>query len=547
MKQKAVFGRGRTGQIMANTLEKITLLVADDEIMVRRFVQFVANKYVPQLEIIGEASDGEEAVQKVLALRPDIFLTDIRMPKMDGLAAARTVVEKLPQTQVVFLTAYEEFAYAKQALDLKAEEYLVKPIRPQNLVEVLRRCVSKKRKQSLCATMLVTMNSMFAESRGYVKAHFAEELVQGKLNSKERYFRLASLAGYGSIPDLIAVVEIDDFKQDSTRPIVEEIRTILEGQGLIGGKELFVYHQKPGTFVCFLITEAPLEDTAVAAAKRWAADIQARIKTSTGQSVTIGIGSWAKDPTFLAASYRAANVAKSFRFVKGPGQVLALQDVNYQESPTVLHLLPCQAQLAEAVQLGNPELVEETVDKVVAELTAMARTSPPRALQGVVDTAQIAMAAAREGAMDKERVAGCLARYEEQLNTATDIGCMVQTLTSLVICLTKSVERTQADFSSETVHKALTFIQQNYHTDLTLDKVAGAVYLSPYYFSRLFKRITGMNFTHYLTEVRINAAKQLLRQNTLSVKEVARAVGYADPRYFSSVFKKVVGVSPGDY
>ena len=99
-------------------------MVVDDEAMVRRFVRYVVNKHLPELEIIGEAANGVEAVQKALEYKPDIFLTDIRMPKMDGLDAARRVIEVLPHTQVVFLTAYEEFDYAKEALNLKAEEYL---------------------------------------------------------------------------------------------------------------------------------------------------------------------------------------------------------------------------------------------------------------------------------------------------------------------------------------------------------------------------------------------------------------------------------------
>lgn len=523
-------------------------MVVDDEAMVRRFVRYVVNKHLPELEIIGEAANGVEAVQKALEYKPDIFLTDIRMPKMDGLDAARRVIEVLPHTQVVFLTAYEEFDYAKEALNLKAEEYLVKPIRPQNLIEVLQRCISKVQQQGLYATMLVTINSLFAESQGYLRAHFAEELLQGNIDSKRQYFRMASLAGYETIPDLIAVVEIDDDIGDGN-PLscVAEIKTIIEDQQLSNDEKLFVYHQKPGTFVCFLKTNASSEEAAVAMAKMWASKIQMHIKAKTGMSVTIGIGSWVQELTSVPMSYQAANVAKSYRFIKGPGQIWSLLDVNYQESPNVLPLLPCQTQLAEAIQLGNPELVQKTVKKVVTELKTVAKISPPKARQSALDTAQIAVAAAREGAMKKDRVASCLARHQEQLESAASCQQIAEALASLTTCLARSVEKTQTNLSSETVQKAIAFIQDNYHDDLTLSKVAGVVYLSPYYFSRLFKRTTGMNFTRYLTKVRIDAAKQLLKKGDRTVKEIAMEVGYTDPRYFSSVFKKVVGVSPSDY
>lgn len=271
------------------------------------------------------------------------------------------------------------------------------------------------------------------------------------------------------------------------------------------------------------------------------------IKAKTGMSVTIGIGSWVQELTSVPMSYQAANVAKSYRFIKGAGQIWSLLDVNYQESPNVLPLLPCQTQLAEAIQLGNPELVQKTVKKVVTELKTVAKISPPKARQSALDTAQIAVAAAREGAMKKDRVASCLARHQEQLESAASCQQIAEALASLTTCLARSVEKTQTNLSSETVRKAIAFIQDNYHDDLTLSKVAGVVYLSPYYFSRLFKRTTGMNFTRYLTKVRIDAAKQLLKKGDRTVKEIAMEVGYTDPRYFSSVFKKVVGVSPSDY
>lgn len=535
---------------MKNPEQKYTLLVADDEAMVRQFVRFVVNNKLPKIEIVGEAADGDQMLKEALKHRPHILLTDIRMPKKDGLKAARAVVQALPQTQVVFLTAYEQFDYAKEALNLKAEEYLVKPIRPDDLTEVLQRCITKIQERDLYTSMLVTMNSLFTESRNYLKAHFCEELLQGRLSQEQRYFKLAALAGYEDIPDLIVVVEIDDTDLKDRSFLLAsaaQVETILTEQELSQGSRPFVYHQKPGVYTCFLKTNASSEDTAVAQAKKWAHSIHAAISMRVGTSVTIGIGSWAPEFTGLPASYRAAMAAKSFRFIKGPGQIFSLLDLNYQENPNILPLLPLQAQLAEAVELGNPKLMQEVVTKVITELFTLAEISPPKARQAILDTVQIAVAAAQEGGLDIEQVAGCLAKYEKQVNIATSFKQMAEPLVSVVDCLVQLVAKNQISLSAETVYQAMAFIRNNYQENLTLNKVAGAVYLSPYYFSRLFKRTTGMNFTCYLTQVRINAAKELLKQNTLTVKEVAQAVGYADPRYFSSVFKKMVGVSPGDY
>lgn len=534
---------------MNSTEQKYTLLVADDEAMVRQFVRFVVDKQLPEVEIVAEAADGEEMQVKALKHRPHILLTDIRMPKKDGLQAARAVVESLPETQVVFLTAYEEFDYAKEALNLKAEEYLVKPIRPDNLTKVLQRCIAKIRQRNFYAEMLVTMNSLFTESRTYLKDHFCEELLQGRLNNKQRYDQLAALTGYEDIPDLVVVVELDDanvLDHDDLVLSATQIENILVEQEACG-RRVLVYHRKPGVYICFLNTGTTSEQMAVSQARKWASIVRRIIVYKTGKSVTFGIGNFAPKLDALPESYRAANAAKSFRFIKGPGQVFSLLDMTYQESPNLLPLLSLQAELAEAVQLGNLKLVQKAVDKVIDELTALAETAPLKARQAFMETAQIALAAVRERALDKKQAAGCWAQYKERAQKAASLRQTSLALTSLATCLAKCVEKTQTDLSSEAVLKAIDFIQKNYQDDLTLGKVAGAVYLSPYYFSRLFKRTTGMNFTRYLTQVRIDAAKELLKKGGLTVKEVAINVGYADPRYFSSVFKKVVGVSPAAY
>ena len=531
------------------TKKKHSLLVVDDEPMVRRFIRFVVDKQLPELQVVGEAANGCEAVQKALELNPDIFLTDIRMPKMDGLAAAKEVRKSLSQTQVVFVSAYEEFDYAKEAITLKAEEYLIKPIRPQNLIEVLRRCVLKAQQQTMHTAMLTTMNARLKKSEGYLKAHLAEKLLQGNFDSEHHCMQLAALAGYEYLPDLVAIVEKDCLESDDVGYYkTREISIILEKLCCPGNIKPLVYQQKPGTFVCFLKTNADSGKSAVDRATKWASMVQAKVATAMAhQSITMGIGDWASDYTLLPTSYQSALTAKSFRFIWGPGRIFSLQDLNYEAKPNMLQLLPMQTTLVESVQLGNLKLAKEAVTNVLAELRKLAKKCPPKAKEMIADTAQLTVAAAREGALKKEQIANCLGPYKTRLRTAFCFDQMAEALIYLVTCLTRLVNKTQTNLSTDTIAKAINFIQNHYQSDLTLAEVAATVYLSPYYFSRLFKRTTGINFSQYLTKIRIDAAKDLLRKSNSSIKEIAQTVGYADPGYFGLVFKKVVGVPPGQY
>lgn len=519
------------------------LLIADDELSVRRLVRFIVDKYCPDAVVVGEACDGREAVRKTLAFKPDVLLTDIRMPELDGLAAAREAKKALPYLQVVLLTAYEEFDYAKEALDLKAQDYLVKPVKPADLKKALNVCAHNLHQEAARGLATFALHSMLLETKPYLRAHFLERLLKGQ-HDVAGLRRLSRLVDFPPGPYHVLLIKTSPaLKQSAERELVEKVVGPLCANGPI----TLIEQSEAGLVI---LTAGPLGRSGVrrpARVREWAETVRQELERETSRQVTVAVGGLAKDITEVAQAYQEAQTALSFSFVLGPGKVISIEDVSQGKSE-YSYLLPLEMQLATAVQNGSTSLIHQCMTELSAKLRDTASCSPNLARKLAGDVCQILLHSAREAGLDEQE----LKRREEGAHalvlSAETFSQMTAVLSDLANDLAVLVRQSRAQKDSQTIYQARIFIETNYRRDLTLQDVARSVYLSPYYFSRLFKRETGVNFAKYLSLTRINAAKKLMADYPgMVLKEIAAQVGYHDPRYFSSVFKRLTGVLPSEY
>ncbi|MDI3522228.1 MAG: two-component system, response regulator YesN [Bacillota bacterium] len=519
------------------------LLIADDELSVRRLVRFIVDKYCPDAVVVGEACNGREAVEKAVAFKPDVLLTDIRMPELDGLAAAREAKKALPHLQVVLLTAYEEFDYAKEALGLKAQDYLVKPVKPADLKKALSVCACNLQQEAARGLAAFALHSMLLETKPYLRTYFLKRLLEGQ-HDAAGLRRLSRLVNFPPGPYHVLLLRISPaLKQSAERELVEKVVRPLCANGL-----LTLIEQSEAGLV--ILTAGRVERSGVhgpAWVREWAEAMRRKLEREASRPVTVAIGGLARDVTEVAQAYQEARTALSFSFVLGPGKVICSEDIS-QGKPEYSHLLPLKMQLATAVQNGSASLIHQCMTELSAELWKMAFRSPDLARKSAEDVCQVLLDSAREAGVDEQGLKAKKEGYYAQVLSAETCSQMTAALSNLAKDLAVLVHQSRAHKDSQTIHQARIFIETNYRRDLTLQDVARSVYLSPYYFSRLFKRETGVNFAKYLSLTRINAAKKLMAQYPgMVLKEIAAQVGYHDPRYFSSVFKRLTGVLPSEY
>ena len=185
-----------------------TLLIADDEQLERQALRFIIEKNYPQVQIVGEAGDGASAVRLAMEERPDIVLMDIRMPEINGLEAAKSIRVLLPDTRIVMLTAFDEFSYAKQALSMGAVEYLLKPVRPEELTETLRKVAEGVKAMKSKHQEEEALRKSVAEAMPFIQMSFVYDLISGQVEEMTHYRERASFLGLAVDPGVALVLEL---------------------------------------------------------------------------------------------------------------------------------------------------------------------------------------------------------------------------------------------------------------------------------------------------------------------------------------------------
>ncbi|BCV24871.1 response regulator [Gelria sp. Kuro-4] len=513
------------------------VLVADDETSVRKFVNFVVTKHCPGVSIVGEASNGKQAIAQGLSLHPDVLLTDIRMPEVDGIAAAKQLKRQLPHLQIVFLTAYEEFDYAREAVALKAQNYLVKPVRVDELKGVLQQCADNLRKRELGNSLVLTMTSIVRETQPYLRSYLMGQLLNGDITNRG-YKRLIQIIGSQLCPSFLVVLKSEYVLTEhgclwhALQALCKSNREIITSSPTKGGAVLLVRtHAERGS------TEDAMW------IRQWAEGIRSDLETRLKTRITIGVGGVAQNASDIPRSYHQAQLALSFEFILGRGNVITLRDI-ISDRPENLYLLPLESELAGSIQNGSCEKALHHLERLLKKIESIAHRSPEVARQFLQNLVHIIVGAAEEqGAKDLNLLDDYVSRVK-LANTFSQAAQELKQLTSSVVSISQSRKQ---EGNLDAIRRAISFVESNYDKKLTLESVAKNVYLSPCYFSRLFKKETGVNFARYVSLVRINTAKKLLLERRLSIKEVAGKVGYNDPRYFSYTFKKLTGILPSEY
>ncbi|MGI9952283.1 response regulator [Moorellaceae bacterium AZ2] len=528
----------------------LKLLIVDDEPLERQAIRYLLEKARPQYQVVAEGRDGGEAVALGQQIQPDVILLDIKMPVMDGLAAGKTLRRLLPEARLVFITAYDEFAYAQEAIALGASQYLLKPVAGEELISLLDSLAQEIDEERRVKEETLKLRTALEEMLPLIRLGFVLDLVAGRIGAEEARAR-AEFLGLPSLPRLVMVITIDTFPTRPA-PVGEAERQFLKKRVLQIIEERV--SSWPGAVVVpgfkdeFLLL-LPLDALADRhgareAVTRLGEEICARVRELTSVTVTVGIGRPAEDPTLLARSYAEAAAAAEYRLLYGGDQVIHADDVTVLPRACRMFASPAEKELALSVRLGDQEKAGRHLNQIIAEMVLRQEVRPPVFKMRLLELLSVAAHSALEAGADPEEIAGIVLHGSQEIVALESLGEAQAKIRTKLHTLVEKVVEARERRNINLIEKAVTFIRQNYHRDLSLEEVAQHVYLSPCYFSRLFKQVRGENFIDYLTRTRIEAARNLLLATDYSITEIAVRVGYRDVRYFGQVFKKQEGCTP---
>lgn len=513
--------------------------VVDDEIVIREGIRNNFPWDESDFQFAGEAPDGEIALSMLQDIKPDVLITDIRMPFMDGLTLCRRIVNTMPWIHVVILSGYDDFSYAKEAISLGVKEYLLKPVSAHELQEVLRRIAREIGEERRQQADYQAMKRQFDSSSRFMQEKLVLELLSGApgedVLEQARKLRVNLLARWYRVM-LIASGEEDDILL-----VRAHVQRLAEGSG--GAVRLC---EAGGRLAAVVMgdTGEDLEERAFAFAQA----VKYEVERTVGGTLRVAIGAPTEDIGSVKDSYLSAqNVLKGMAFNAAGTRIMDTVDRGMQVGARLMGIdvVPIFEKLRYATSQETEEILREHFDSI----GTVARQSVIMANYLYVDLLLAAMRVIRENGGDPGKIIPeAVARQKEGARAFSGQESMVDSARQILFKAIRFRDSQNMSHSASVIRAACAYIDQKYaNPDMTLSDVARHVALSNNHFCTVFSQEMGVTFIEYLTSLRMKKAKELMKLTDMRSSEVAAAIGYSDPHYFSYLFKKTVGMNPRDY
>jgi two-component system response regulator YesN len=521
----------------------LRLLIVDDEKTTRESLE----RYIPwttlKVGAVCTARGGAEALAIAQATPPDILLTDVRMPRMDGLHLAQRFRDLYPFCKIVFLSGFADKDYLKTAIRLQAVSYIEKPIDPGEVAEVVRIAVAAHETEAAARAETERLRLAQRDTACLVREQIIRRLVQGSATLSElRAAFTDSLPAFEpgtAFTAATAVLRWDRSVTEADKPLIRHRMLLACGSlGLFSTPSAFLGFVEDDV-LAIVVARKVLEPTARSTYRELIDTLRAVCAGNV--SVTIGVGAPVCGWQGIPGSHAAALAAARLSFY-GDGNAL-LFSADRPESSFALER-DILARIGACIRDGDVEEARACVRRIADEIAR----DKPSDIDSVRNAFFQIHQCIREALQVDEPVAlqrGTTYIWEEIRRSSG-----LDELTGLLDSLLDSASECRSE--QETHPRRILSIQRHVRTsfadpNLTLQGIAERAGLSRTYLSALFKAVTGTNLTEYITQIRIDRAKELLRAGTLRTNEISSRVGYQDANYFSALFKKHVGCTPTEF
>lgn len=524
------------------------VFLVDDEIVIREGIRNHALWDTSDFVLAGEAPDGEMALAMLQDIRPDILVTDIRMPFMDGLELVRQAKEGMPWLHVIILSGYDDFSYARQALALGVHDYLLKPVRGTELLDALQKVAVHIEKERRTQADMQALKEQFASNRQYLKEKAIQELFQPGLPEEalaqihESARKMGVILRANCYTTLLVQPASAANAHEDTARITTQLRRLA---GTSGG----AYHfcECAGNALILVMGDSgkDLDERAYGLAQA----IRHEMLHTSGVEVRISLGKTVGALRELADSFAQAQRISSStgQSVAGAGKakaILGIEDLPDQAGLSLaeLNVLPIQQQL-QYVTSGD---IDTVLDRYIESLGDFALHSTMMINYVYVEIMLAASRMVKESGGNPVEV---LPQFGEHLlggmESIQQVKPALRDVLSAAVGYRENATQSKHDVM---IRKAQAFLNEHYQdSNIGLKDVAEHVALSNNHFCTVFSQETGKTFTEYLTCLRLDKARELMAHSGLRTSEIAYQVGYSDPHYFSYLFKRHMGMSPREY
>lgn len=541
----------------------IKVLIVDDNKIERESLRECINWDSIGAKIIGEAVNAFAALELIIEEPPDILITDIKMPHMTGIELAQRAKSIYPKLKVIFLTGYDEFELAKNAVNLNASGYLLKPVSTSEFSNVLKKVINAAIESNLVQEKEKKLMCQLSELKPILREKFLRDLLLGievmdesKLNQKMKFLELSLAAG----KFMVLVIHFDDYEykfdclpENQKQLLIVETSNILKNMipnvvdnffitsncNYKNGYEVvailnFSEQNKGDYFDFYDCIELMCQQT------------QDKVNCECGLSTTIGISDIASYLSELHKLYEQALLASNYKFFKGKGNIIKITDINSKTNDLSTNYLDFVTEITKTLKAGDKDTAALLINNLFHQLS-----ESNVSMKYIQNISIEIICAIKRMLMDTEdnidhvfSDASIINEKVINMETALDIRICLHNICASVINYFNDKRK---DIQTVRVEKVIEIMQEHIESNIAVDEIARQVFLTQNYLRRIFKEKTGKNLLEYYTNLKIEKAKELLLYSNMKINEVARKVGYESTSYFCAVFKDYTSLSPKEY
>lgn len=532
------------------------VMVIDDEPIIRTGLRHVVDWESLGFQIVAEAKNGIEALNKLENEAIDLIITDIKMPQMDGIELLKALREKDNPVKVILLSGYAEFAYAQKGLSLGAMDYLLKPMDPVNIEEVLKKVHKRLTDEKKKEEHTQYLNEKLELTRSFLREKVISDIIHGKNLDK-----LYTLIEEYDIPLTnhfvqVAIIELDDFEEQGEdwllngmyEEIADKVQTIIK-QELEKENHITSIISMGGLGSINIIIQAKDisdKEQLDAIISKVLDKVLHKINNDLSLRITIGIGKVYEKVELTYLSYFNAKESLKHKYVLGGNKIIHILQLDSHEQNKFIYPLEEEKILISYILFGDSKsakFLEELLDQIIKNNN--------------YDLYKISLCFTQlatniyQAVQDKYR-------YIKEIYNLTevkDLGFLkykdieeikvhfINNVTELI----HVIQKYGLNSNSTIVNMACEYVLEHIDEKITLASISEYLHISKNYFCSLFKQETGENFLDYLTKAKMDRAKVLLKEDNYKIYEISDLLGYKEKGYFSKLFKKYTGFTPAEY
>lgn len=534
-------------------MELYKIMLVDDEEEVRTSIIKQVDWEKLGFRVVSDAENGEDALEKIDIYEPDVIMTDIRMPYMDGLSLIEKVHSKYPTVKFLIFSGFDDFEYAKEAIRLGVSEYILKPINSEELSEIFNKIKKNLDLEIENRRDIARLRENYKTNLPIIKNQFLINLLNSKLSKAEIDLRLKEyeIDLNEALKYQAACVDIEYEKMliDPKLGLQKEL-VALSVMNLLKDKieeyyRVSVFNSLVDDRILIIIAideknkNIDLIDLLRAICKE-----SIRV---LGVSISLGLGDKKNDILELSLSYQESLEAIGYKQIVGIGEAIYIKDVEPHSLGTLYFDEKEDEEFSSSIKFGPIEKINTQIDNILYKLeNSKVHFRQKQAYAFSVITVIIRLMQQYEISLVKFDNGD--SGYIDVINKLQNFEEFIVWLRDICIRLYTSMQEKRESNSKQVIAEAKMYIMENYDKEeLSVDTVCKKLHLSTAYFSTLFKKEVGQTCIAYITDFRLKKAVELLNTTDDKTYMIANKVGYAEQNYFSYVFKKKYGVSPSKY